>query len=374
VLEDDGTLFQKHFTRTAILDDRWWPLPLVISYGKGGEIAEKIVELGKDPITLSIESDWLRVNRDCTSLCRVWQKGRYFNSLLSAVREQVVTNTERWAVLVDYRALAQVGLVSSVDVLELLRSYENETDFLVIREITGALSTLYTLFEDSRAKIGAFTNDILSRLVINNERNDKVIKALIFVAGNEEWREYAKGLWSRFLVDDSSLDPNLRPLAFCIGVRDCDGFDELLALARTEENLEIRYEAIDALGFAPPDRTDEVLRIGLAAAHQDVTPYLTGVAANVESGRRMWDFVKENWATLNDMFRTMAFNIPDLIRSGTAALKTVEEAEETERWFAEHPLDIAKQPMHEAIEAIRSRAALIERDKQRVADYLSWIE
>jgi aminopeptidase N len=115
ILEDDGTLLQKHFTRGAILDDRWWPLPIVVAYGKGGKVSEHVLELGEEPIKLSIDCDWLKVNRDCRSFCRVWQKGRYFTALLTAVRERQVASADRWAVLVDYRALSQVGLVSSAD-------------------------------------------------------------------------------------------------------------------------------------------------------------------------------------------------------------------------------------------------------------------
>jgi hypothetical protein len=300
----------------------------------------------------------------------VWQKGLYSAGLLTAVRERAVGNVDRWAVLVDYRALAQVGVVSSADVLALLRKCENKTDLLVAGEIVTALVSLWELFEDSRGEIGALAKVILSRILSKIGREavpgenenvkplrSRLIGTLVFLAG-----------------DGEMLDPNLLSVTFRAGARYCDGFEQLLALARTDPSREVKARAPFALEFAPPERKNEVLRIGLAAPHQDVTEYLIGVASNPESGRKMWDFVRENWATIDDMFGMKVVNIPSLPEYGTAALKTVEDTDETERWFAEFPSDIGRQVAQEVVEIICSRAALLERDRERVADYLAGIE
>jgi aminopeptidase N len=384
ILEDDGTLYQRHFTRDAILDDRTWPLPLIITFGKDGQIQEKLIELGPDPIKLDIDCDWLKVNGSCRSFCRVWQKGRYFTQLLSAVRQKQVGNADRWALLVDYRALSSAGQVSSADVLRLLESYTDEDDPLVGSEIVSAFVNLFTLFEDSKEKIKAIAQRVLSKILANVGRSARadepanvksfravLLSTLAFHIGDEESIAYASRLWTDFLADRASVDPNLLSVTLRAGARFGNGFDTLLSFARTDANPEVKTQSMVAIGFVPPERLDEVLQIGISAPLQDVTRYFAGVALNPDSGKRFWDFLVANWEDIQGKFGTLPFNIPTYIEYGASRLKTLEEAETAEKFFREHPSDIAKQPAQEAVARIRSKFALIERDRQGVAEFLA---
>jgi hypothetical protein len=247
----------------------------------------------------------------------------------------------------------------------------------VLGEINGALISLAYLFVDSRDRIAGvartFAGGALARLGWEARPGEpanvkslrsSLLATLALLVGDPEAIAFLGRLWEGFRADRSSLDPNLIAVTFRAAARHSGAFDELVALARDAERPDVKSTASIALGYAPEDKWDEVLRIGINAPLQDVVWYLIGVAINPLSGRKLWDFLKENWARLDEMFGTMSFNIPQLIEHGTAALRTEEGALEVEQFFKEHPTDIALQPAQEAVETIRNRAAVLARDAQ----------
>jgi hypothetical protein len=273
--------------------------------------------------------------------------------------------------------------MSSVDVLKLLESYTDEDDSLVGGEIVSAFVNLMGLFEDSKDEIAIIAQRVLSKILNNigrTARSDEpsdvktlrsvLLVALVFHIKDSESIAFAKTLWTSFLADRTSVDPNLLRLTLRAGARFGEGFDALLDFARTDPNPEVKTQSMTALGFAPLDRLDEVLRIGLAAPRQDISRYFAGVAINPDSGRKFWDFLVANCAEIEAKFGTLSFDIPEYIEDGTSRLKTLDEADAAEQFFREHPSDIAKQPAQEAVARIRIRAALIERDERAVADFL----
>jgi hypothetical protein len=133
-----------------------------------------------------------------------------------------------------------------------------------------------------------------------------------------------------FLLDQSSVDFNWLFIIFRVGVKYCNGFEELLSITRTEMNPEWKNRAITALGFAPLERVDEVLQIGLSSEFQDIANYLVGVGLNRESDRKLWDFIQTNWDVIENIFRTVAFTLPNLIRCGISRLNCEGDAIEIE--------------------------------------------
>jgi puromycin-sensitive aminopeptidase len=387
ILEDDGTLHQKRFSQSGLYEDRQWPIPLVISYGKNDEVQEKTIELGAEPVKLDLDCDWLKLNKDCTSLCRVWQKGRFFTSLLAAIQAQKVSAGDKWALLVDYKALAQIGQISYVDVIKLVQNYSNETDPLVTSEVAVTLVGLVELFKTSRPKLEVFARQVLSKILdgIGMEpRSDEptdvkalrrqLLGSLAFTAPDQRVIEYLVGLWDKFTTDRSAVDLDLVLVVLRAAAKFGNAFDIILDLSRNDPNPEVKSHAAMALGSSPVDKLDQVLDIGLNAQRQDVVRYLLGVAVNPDSGTKMWDFLLANWARFEDMFKTMAFVIPSLIDYGAGTLDSEEQVLHMLEFFRQHPVEIAERPVKQAAEAVRNKIARRKRDGQAVADFLASLD
>jgi hypothetical protein len=246
------------------------------------------IELGEAPLAIETDSDWGKVDSECRSLCRVWQKGRSFASLLEAVRTRRLPGADRWGVLADDRALAPAGAASSADVLALLASYTDEDDPLVLGEINGALTGLANLFLGSREQIAGLTRAFVGGALA------RWLGTPALMVGDADATAFLGRLWERFREDRSPVYPNLVPLAFRATARHCGRFEELLSLARTDETPEVKSMASIALQYAPLGKLDDVLRIGVAVPLQEVVWHLIGVAINLDSGTKSWDFLRAN--------------------------------------------------------------------------------
>jgi hypothetical protein len=193
---------------------------------------------------------------------------------------------------------------------------------------------------------------------------------LAFLYPDDEIINYLKEAWVKFLRNRADADPNLHGLLMKVGVKYCTGFDEVLRMSKGDPNAQIKSQAVSALGFAPNERTQEVYDIGFVAPLQDGLWYWLGMAANPDTGRKLWDFLKANWDRIHEMFKTVSFNIPRLVHSGTAALVTFEQAQEVEEFFKANPTPIGERAIQLAVEAIKNRAVVIARDGAAVAGIL----
>jgi hypothetical protein len=212
-----------------------------------------------------------KINRGCTSLNRVWQKGKYFRDLPATMGAGQVGNADRWALLVGYRALVQAGLISYVDVIALLQSYLNESNPLVAPEVAAAFCRLHSLFVNSKLQLLAIAKKTDSTILANIGRNAKLAETnnvkirhaflfdgLSLVEPDNKIVAYLIRLWKQFLADRNSVDANLVSLLLRIGMRYVDAFDVALETNRPDAKLEIK-------SMAPIERLDEVLRTARTA-------------------------------------------------------------------------------------------------------------
>lgn len=384
ILEDDGTLHQKRFSQTGLFDDRSWPIPLVIVESKGGVVSEKTIELNKDPIKVDTSADWVKVNKDGASLCRVWQKGKYFTTLLDALKQGSLSVIDRWSILADYQAFAEAGLVSCGDLIQLLKAFDKESECLVATELCQSLKFLMKLFVEHKSQLAALGSSILKQILNSigkepreNEADDlKQLRATLFgdlsiACHDQETIDYLKPVWEKFLANRDSVDPNMWAMILRVGNMYFNGFDAVLEMSRNDPNPSVKSDACVALGFCPSEKIDECLEIALKAQLQDVVFDMIGVALNPNSGRKMWDFFIANFDKIFEMFSSISFNIPYLIDYGAGCLNNADECEKISKFFEEHPTPVAARSIQQAIERIKNRAAIIARDSESVAKALA---
>jgi aminopeptidase N len=383
VLDDDGVLRQYRFLKTGMFEDRKWIIPLEILYGKGDEVHREIISL-EGPFKVPEGCEWIRINADSKTLCRVWQKGNFFKALLNGIENGRLSAIDRSSILLDYQALAQAGLISYTEVVALLQTYRKESNGFVAAEISRAFRQLLVLFSDPAGKLRNLARSVLKAALdgigIEPKPGESVTAQLArsgllwdlaFLCPEESVVNYLKQQWPLFLTDRPSLNPDIYDVVAKAGARYCDGFDELLKLNRTDPSPELKRITSQSLGFSPSARTREVLELGLKAQLQDVSSYLHGVVANPDTGRALWDFMKEKWAFLDESFGTMAFTIPSLIEAGTRPLVKEDEAKEVEDFFREHPTPIGERAANLAVAAIRNRAAVLARDSAAMAQLIA---
>jgi hypothetical protein len=93
-------------------------LPLSVDVCENGIVNRICVELRDVPIRIGAdECDWIHINPECQSYCRVWYRGQWFNKIREASRKAVFSDVSQYSILADLEALYGIQAVTSEDVL-----------------------------------------------------------------------------------------------------------------------------------------------------------------------------------------------------------------------------------------------------------------
>lgn len=107
--------------------------------------------------------------------------------------------------------------------------------------------------------------------------------------------------------------------------------------------------------------------------YQDMAFVLNGLATTTsEGGRKCWDNFVSDFDRLVAKFREQHVVWGMLLGVTTRGLKTCEEANVVEQFFADpdHPAGAGQRRVAQALEAVRTNAARLDRDRDAVASFL----
>ena len=115
IVDDDLTLHQTLFSTSYYTKSNQktiWSIPLFIQIYKDGQITSKEILFNKTEEKLNIDSDcdWLVINGNCQSICRIWYKGKWLSKIINNF--QNIPQTAALNIKCDYTALSQMGLVN----------------------------------------------------------------------------------------------------------------------------------------------------------------------------------------------------------------------------------------------------------------------
>lgn len=142
-----------------------WMIPISVSTSKDPtkEAAKTVLktksgELFVPDVTLQ---DWIKVNPGTIGFYRTEYPSEMLERLVPAIRDQTLPPLDRLGLLDDLFALVQAGHTSTVEVLKIMKAFENETDFTVWSSITNVLSKLgvllsHTDYEDTYREVSCF--------------------------------------------------------------------------------------------------------------------------------------------------------------------------------------------------------------------------
>ena len=100
-------------------------------------------------------SDWIKVNAGQSGFFFVQYSPEMLSNIVPAVREKKLNALDRIGLLSDAYSLTKAGRMSTSDLLELLRGYQEETEYTVLSEISSVLRAVKTVF-DSLPTSGEF--------------------------------------------------------------------------------------------------------------------------------------------------------------------------------------------------------------------------
>jgi aminopeptidase 2 len=240
VTENDDSIHlkQNRFLRTGDVkpeeDQVLYPVLLGIRTKEG---------INEEPILNSREADFkvsskdfFKLNANHTSLFRTSYSPERLAKLGEAAKEGLLTVEDRAGMIADAGALAISGYQKTSGVLNLLKSFNEESDFVVWNEIISRLSVVQSawIFEDAaiRESLETFQRDLVSAKAHklgwtfsdSDGHIEQQFKSMLFgcagLNGDKTIIAAAKDMFNRFMAGDTlAIHPNIRGSVFGMALK-----------------------------------------------------------------------------------------------------------------------------------------------------------
>jgi aminopeptidase 2 len=182
------------------------------------------------------DMDFFKLNADHTGIYRTSYTPEHLEKLGKAAKEGLLSVEDRAGMLADAGALASSGYQKTSGVLNLLKEFDTETEFVVWNELISRLSTIQSawVFEDQAVKDGleSFMKKLVSPKAYKagwefsdgDDHTQQQFKAMLFgsagLAGDEVIIKAAQDMFAKFAKGDkSAIHPNIRGCVFSIALK-----------------------------------------------------------------------------------------------------------------------------------------------------------
>ena len=362
--------------------DALWPIPLFANQPLDVKI------LNQKEITVSIEKP-LQLNCGLSA--------HFVTKYDESTREYLLKNItklptlDKICILQDTTILARAGFENSASLLPLALSLKTETNEKVFGMAAGALTELRKFVDDNDAardslkKIsGEFAHATFKELDWDEkagesdddrERRTTALSLMIYSEDKEVLNEAKTRFDSNKLED---LPTEIRALIISANVRHFETtemIDNLFAAYKNTPSNDLQNDiAIGLTSTKNPETAEKILaniKDSNIIRPQDASRWFVYLIRTRESRQIAWNWLKENWAWVEDTFGEDK-SYDDFIRYAATALLTTDELNDFRQFF-EPMMNIPAltRTIKLGITEISARVELIERDK---ADVLSALQ
>ena len=362
--------------------DALWPIPLFANQPLNVKI------LDQKETTVSIEKP-LQLNCGLSA--------HFVTKYDESTREYLLKNItelptlDKICILQDATILARAGFENSVPLLPLALSLKTETNEKVFGMAAGALTELRKFVDDNDAardslkKIsGEFARATFEELDWDEkagesdddrERRTTALSLMIYSEDKEVLNE-AKTRFDNNKLED--LPTEIRALIISANVRHFETpemIDNLFTTYKNTSSNDLQNDiAIGLTSTKNPETAEKILaniKDSNIIRPQDASRWFVYLIRTRESRQIVWNWLKENWAWVEDTFGEDK-SYDDFIRYTATALLTPNELNDFQQFF--EPMEnipALARTIKLGITEISARAELIERDK---ADVLSALQ
>ena len=380
---DAATLSQERFfIGEHQPSDALWPIPLFANQPLDVKI------LNQKETTVSIEKP-LQLNCGLSA--------HFVTKYDESTREYLLKNItklptlDKICILQDATILARAGFENSASLLPLALSLKTETNEKVFGMAAGALTELRKFVDDNDAArdslkriSGEFARATFEELDWDEkdgesdddrERRTTALSLMIYSEDKEVLNE-AKTRFDNNKLED--LPTEIRALIISANVRHFETpemIENLFAAYKNTPSNDLQNDiAIGLTSTKNPETAEKILaniKDSNIIRPQDASRWFVYLIRTRESRQIAWNWLKENWAWVEDTFGEDK-SYDDFIRYAATALLTPNELDDFRQFF--EPMEnipALARTIKLGITEISARAELIERDK---ADVLSALQ
>ncbi len=361
--------------------DALWPIPLFANQPLDVKI------LNQKETTVSIEKP-LQLNCGLSAhfITKYDESSREY--LLKNITE--LPTLDKICILQDATILARAGFENSASLLPLALSLKTETNEKVFGMATGALTELRKFVDDNDAardslkKIsGEFARATFEELDWDEkdgesdddrERRTTALSLMMYSEDKEVLNE-AKTRFNNNKLED--LPTEIRALIISANVRHFETpemIENLFASYKNTPSNDLQNDiAIGLTSTKNPETAEKILaniKNSNIIRPQDASRWFVYLIRTRESRQIAWNWLKENWAWVEDTFGEDK-SYDDFIRYAATALLTPNELNDFQQFFGPmENIPALTRTIKLGITEISARAELIKRDKEAVISSL----
>ena len=356
-----------------------WVIP--ISIKTRDALTFKLMTRQSDTITLD-EADWFKVNAGQLGMYRVKYDDDAIEKFKELVEQKILGNTDRWGLQHDFFALCISGQISLKRFLDLARSYLEENDYLVSKDLAESLDFLYLLTsgESFWNEIKKYNKEHFQKLFENlgwdKKEGEKHTKALLrsLVIGSlgrlddKEVLEEAKNRFNEFLKKRNSLDPDLRSVVYSLVAWAGDGktYEILLNQFRKATMQEEKLRFLGALSSFQDERLlGRTLKLVLTkeVRSQNLHLPIMRMASNPYGRKLVWPWIKKNWKQIVKKFGVGSPLINRVLGTISVMYDNKKE-QEIRRFFKLNPTPGTEMKLAQTLERLGIYSNLLERTRK----------
>ncbi len=385
---------QNRFLRTADVkpeeDKVLYPVFLGLKTKSGVDESVVMTEREKDFDILN--TDFFKLNADHTAIYRTSYTPERLIKLGQAAKDGLLTVEDRAGMIADAGALAASGYQKTSGLLNLLKGFKGESEFVVWSEILARLGAIEDawVFEDKTVRDGLKN---FKRQLVSDKAHaagwdfkdadghvEQQFKAMLFSAaglsGDEKIVAAAKEMLDKFAAGDkSAIHPNIRGSVFAMALKNggAKEYDIILDTYRNAINSDERNTALRSLGRASsPELIERTLALpfGKEVKEQDVHMPLSALRTHPEGIEALFKWMTINWEELNIKLPAALTILGALVTICTSSFTKPKQKKRVEEFFAARSTKGFAMGLAQSLDTIQAKANWIARDNEDVAKWV----
>lgn len=369
--------------------------PVFLAFKTSAGIDDSVVLNGRTTtLDLEVKDDFFKVNGDQSGIYLTAYSEERWAKLGKAAVDGKLSVEDRIGLVSDATSLATSGYISTVSLLNLIRSWENEENYVVWTSALTTIGNLKTLFnfadESVKKSLSKFALELIAKKLgeightFNGSESyaEQQLKLLLFgvaaANGHEEVNKYAAESFEKYVAGDyKAIHPNLRSSIFTSVAKTGDEatFETFLSLYKKPQSAEEKNDLLRAFGrFENEAVLDKILSLILnpdVIKPQDIYLPMVGMRSHKTGVLKLWKWVTENWDAVYKVLPPGLSMLGLVVGCATSGFTNLEQKAEIEKFFGQKDTKGYDQSLAQSLDSITAKANWATRDGDKITQWLA---
>lgn len=391
---DELNVTQHRFLATADVkhDEDKVLYPVFLGLKSSSGVDESVV-LDTRSKTVKVGGDFIKINADSAGIYRTKYEPERWTQLGKDGVAGKLSVEDRVGLVADAGSLASSGFIKSTDLLNLVKAWSEESNYVVWESALGSIAKIKAamVFESSSFKdaLNEFTLDLISSKLKQvgweftdaDSFADQQLKSLLFAsaaaAGHKEVTAYVNESFDKFIAGDKkALNPNLRSTVFNVVAKNGDSktFDQLYEIYTHPNSVEEKIAALRAFGrFEDDEVLDKVTSLLLKTdiiKSQDIYIPMQGMRVHKKGIEKLWTWFTVNWDAIYELLPPGLSMLGSIVIISTSGFTKPEQKKEIEEFFKTKNTKGYDQSLAQSLDMITAKSNWARRDTDSITNWL----